>query len=196
MKWIKLRHKFEADKEVSEKFNLSIEDILEDINAEVFDIWEELSIEPLQIDDLKDNNEILDWLEENEWTLTETTDSRDWETFLKSPVKWAWVLPISGGVPQYIFMQLWDDTGDIWDNKCTCYKVENGYEWEDAITTITIDIVDENHETVSRWTTGNGGNNWTKVGKEEVIKDWDQILNILHQNDYKVKIHKEVEEND
>lgn len=126
-----------------------------------FDLTKDIIAEDVDIEVLAKNNDFLKALRSKELKKTNVENSDDYETFLKSPIRFFFIydsIKNDADNPDYIVIQEFDKNLKVWLS-FKMYSIEDDMnKFYDKLTSKTIEIKKDDNNYI--YSTSNSGNNW------------------------------------
>jgi hypothetical protein len=159
------------DLNIQESLSIWQDSLLNSINAEKLDFYDELKLErtlKLDLDYLANNNEFINSLSSLGLKRTDVQNTDDYETLLNKSCKFMPIYRIEANElenPVYIAIQFWTDSLSRWED-ANLYRVkEDMKKFYDKLTSKTIEITEGDNKFIYR--TSNGGNDWVMQSGDE-----------------------------
>lgn len=159
------------DLNIQESLSIWQDSLLNSINAEKLDFYDELKLErtlKLYLDYLANNNEFINSLSSLGLKRTDVQNTDDYETLLNKSCKFMPIYRIEANElenPVYIAIQFWTDSLSRWED-ANLYRVkEDMKKFYDKLTSKTIEITEGDNKFIYR--TSNGGNDWVMQSGDE-----------------------------
>ncbi len=206
MKYIKKYSKYKEsiqidtsmfDLNIKESLSIWQDSLLNSINAERVDIYDELKLDrdlKIDLDFLSDNNSFINSLSSIGLKKSTVQNTDDYETLLNKSCKFMPIYRIESNElenPIYIIMQFWIESLSKWEDP-VLYKVkEDMKKFYDKLTSKTIEIIDGDNKYIYK--TGNGGNDWILQSgdtTEEFLKNLrqEELQSLISNKNIRINI--------
>jgi hypothetical protein len=168
--------------DLMESLNIWYDVLLNDINAEDFDIFDTLKFPAdffngsLDLDYLSDNVEFINSLSSLALKKSQLEDTETYQTFLNKPCKFMFIYNAESNElenPVYIIFQVWNETLKKWED-AKLYLVRNNIsKFYDKLSSKTIEIIDGDENYI--YNTSNG-NEWILQNSDKENDNYKKVF--------------------